>query len=106
MMPPVSAIQTTHSAGLLRPTPLVSPDDQKVTFVELFFDLVFVFCVTQVVALFHGHLDLRSAVSALSSTRCTPASPNPVPSGAGASRTTSVTSSTRFSTTARTRVRE
>ena len=33
---------------------LVSPDDQKVTFVELFFDLVFVFCVTQVVHLL-GH---------------------------------------------------
>jgi low temperature requirement protein LtrA len=32
---------------------LVSPDDQKVTFVELFFDLVFVFGVTQVVKIFH-----------------------------------------------------
>ena len=32
---------------------IVSPDDQKVTFVELFFDLVFVFCVTQVVGLLH-----------------------------------------------------
>lgn len=30
---------------------LVSPEDQRVTFVELFFDLVFVFCVTQVVQL-------------------------------------------------------
>lgn len=45
--------------------PIVSPDDQRVTFVELFFDLVFVFCVTQVVHLFHGHLDVRSAGSAL-----------------------------------------
>jgi low temperature requirement protein LtrA len=45
--------------------PIVSPDDQRVTFVELFFDLVFVFCVTQVVHLFHGHLDARSAGSAL-----------------------------------------
>jgi low temperature requirement protein LtrA len=31
----------------------VSPDDQRVTFVELFFDLVFVFAVTQVVQVFH-----------------------------------------------------
>jgi low temperature requirement protein LtrA len=44
---------------------LVSPDDQKVTFVELFFDLVFVYSVTQVVHLLHGHIDLRSAGSAL-----------------------------------------
>jgi low temperature requirement protein LtrA len=36
-----------------------------VTFVELFFDLVFVFCVTQVVTLLHGHMDARSAGSAL-----------------------------------------
>ena len=34
---------------------LVSPEDQKVTFVELFFDLVFVFAVTQVVRVFHHH---------------------------------------------------
>jgi len=47
------------------PIPLVSPDDQRATFVELFFDLVFVFCVTQVVALLHGHIDARSAGSAL-----------------------------------------
>ena len=47
------------------PIPVVSPDDQKVTFVELFFDLVFVYCVTQVVTLLHGHLDVRSAGSAL-----------------------------------------
>jgi low temperature requirement protein LtrA len=43
----------------------VSPEDQRVTFVELFFDLVFVFCVTQIVQLVHGHFDLRSAGSAL-----------------------------------------
>ncbi|WP_146110157.1 low temperature requirement protein A [Salinibacter sp. 10B] len=29
---------------------IVSPEDQSATFVELFFDLVFVFSVTQVVA--------------------------------------------------------
>ncbi len=45
--------------------PIVSPDDQKVTFVELFFDLVFVFCVTQVVHLMHGHIDVHSAAGAL-----------------------------------------
>jgi len=44
---------------------LVSPHDQRVTFVELFFDLVFVFCVTQIVTLLHGHVDARSAGSAL-----------------------------------------
>lgn len=46
-------------------TAIVSPDDQRVTFVELFFDLVFVFSVTQVVVLLHGHVDLASAGSAL-----------------------------------------
>jgi low temperature requirement protein LtrA len=45
--------------------PIVSPDDQRVTFVELFFDLVFVFCVTQVVTLLHGHVDAHSAGAAL-----------------------------------------
>jgi low temperature requirement protein LtrA len=44
--------------------PIVSPDDQKVTFVELFFDLVFVFCVTRITALLHGHVDVRSAAAA------------------------------------------
>ena len=34
-----------------------SPEDQNVTFVELFFDLVFVFSVTQVVSFLHGGLD-------------------------------------------------
>jgi low temperature requirement protein LtrA len=36
--------------------PVVSPHDQSATFVELFFDLVFVFCVTQVVGLLHHDL--------------------------------------------------
>jgi low temperature requirement protein LtrA len=40
-------------------TAIVSPASQKVTFVELFFDLVFVFCVTQVVGLFHVGIDWR-----------------------------------------------
>ena len=45
--------------------PIVSPDDQRVTFVELFFDLVFVFCVTQVAGLLHGHVDVPTIGSAL-----------------------------------------
>ena len=40
-----------------KPTSIVSPEEQRVTFVELFFDLVFVFSVTQVVGLLHHHLD-------------------------------------------------
>jgi low temperature requirement protein LtrA len=47
------------------PMSIVSPDDQKVTFVELFFDLVFVYCVTQVVVLLHGHFTVGSAGAAL-----------------------------------------
>jgi low temperature requirement protein LtrA len=44
------------AGGLVSASPaasLVSPDDQRVTFVELFFDLVFVFSVTQIVHLLH-----------------------------------------------------
>lgn len=36
---------------------IVSPEDQSATFIELFFDLVFVFSVTQVVSLLHHGLD-------------------------------------------------
>src|SRR5512145_3527875 len=39
---------------------IVSPEDQRVTFVELFFDLVFVFCVTQVVSLLHDGVTWRA----------------------------------------------
>ena len=39
------------------PKSIASPEDQKVTFVELFFDLVFVFSVTQVVKLLHDGFD-------------------------------------------------
>jgi low temperature requirement protein LtrA len=46
-------------------TPIVSPDDQRVTFVELFFDIVFVFCVTQVAHLFAEHIDLLAVASSL-----------------------------------------
>ena len=40
---------------------IVSPDDQNVTFVELFFDLVFVFSVTQIVGLLHADLGWAGA---------------------------------------------
>jgi low temperature requirement protein LtrA len=44
---------------------LVSPEGQKVTWVELFFDLVFVFSVTQIVGLFHDGIDLRATGQAV-----------------------------------------
>ncbi len=40
----------------MNPRSIISPKDQSATFVELFFDLVFVFSVTQVVGLLHGEL--------------------------------------------------
>ena len=43
--------------GTLGTPSIVAPEDQSVTFVELFFDLVFVFSVTQVASLLHHHLD-------------------------------------------------
>ena len=39
---------------------VASPSDQRVTFVELFFDLVFVFCVTQIVSLLHDGVTWRA----------------------------------------------
>jgi low temperature requirement protein LtrA len=47
------------------PISIVSPDDQSVTFVELFFDLVFVFCITQVAHLLHEGVRFETAGSAL-----------------------------------------
>ena len=44
---------------------VAAPKDQKVTFVELFFDLVFVFCVTQVVSLLHDGVTWRSVGEAV-----------------------------------------
>jgi len=44
---------------------IVSPDDQRVTFIELFFDLVFVFSVTQVVGLLHDGLTWNAAGEAV-----------------------------------------
>lgn len=43
--------------GTVGTSSIVAPEDQSVTFVELFFDLVFVFSVTQVASLLHHHLD-------------------------------------------------
>lgn len=40
----------------LKRQPITSPEDQSATFIELFFDLVFVFAVTQVVGLLHDGL--------------------------------------------------
>ena len=45
--------------------PLVSPEDQSATFVELFFDLVFVYSVTQVVRLLHHDFGWHSAGQAV-----------------------------------------
>lgn len=39
--------------------PRLTREDQSVSFAELFFDIVFVFSVTQVVHLLHGHLDWK-----------------------------------------------
>lgn len=46
-------------------TTIASPSDQRVTFVELFFDLVFVFCVTQVVSLLHDGVTWRAVGEAI-----------------------------------------
>lgn len=45
--------------------PLVSPEDQGATFVELFFDLVFVFAITQVTHYAAHHLDPQGILRAL-----------------------------------------
>lgn len=44
---------------------IVSPEDQSATFIELFFDLVFVFSVTQVVSLLHHDLSWTGVGQAL-----------------------------------------
>jgi low temperature requirement protein LtrA len=45
--------------------PLVSPEDQGATFIELFFDLVFVYGITQVVGLMHHELGRAAAGHAI-----------------------------------------
>jgi len=54
---PAGEPESSTMTNLAQPVSIVSPDDQRVTFVELFFDLVFVFSVTQVVGVLHHHLD-------------------------------------------------
>ncbi|MFQ5568293.1 MAG: low temperature requirement protein A [Rhodothermales bacterium] len=49
----------------MKPQAVVSPEDQSVTFIELFFDLVFVFSVTQVVSFFHHGVDWISVGQAV-----------------------------------------
>lgn len=44
---------------------IVSPEDQSATFIELFFDLIFVFSVTQVVGLLHGGLTWSTFTQAI-----------------------------------------
>ena len=44
---------------------IASPENQSATFIELFFDLVFVFSVTQVVSLLHGGLTLEAVGQAV-----------------------------------------
>jgi low temperature requirement protein LtrA len=53
-MPPVPRHQSPVSSDFVS-----SPTGQRVTFVELFFDLVFVFCVTQIVSLLHNGVTWR-----------------------------------------------
>ncbi|MCZ6529410.1 MAG: low temperature requirement protein A [Chloroflexi bacterium] len=49
----------------MSPITIVSPEDQKVTFIEVFFDLVFVFSVTQAVRLLHDGFDGIAIVQAI-----------------------------------------
>ena len=49
---PLVSTVASRSGGVLEVT-----EDRSASFVELFFDLVFVFGVTQVAASIHGHLD-------------------------------------------------
>ena len=44
---------------------ITSPEDQGATFIELFFDLIFVFSVTQFVDILHGGLHLGSVGQAI-----------------------------------------
>jgi low temperature requirement protein LtrA len=45
----------------MRTQTVTTDEDQRVTFIELFFDLVFVYAVTQLVALLHHELGWRRA---------------------------------------------
>ena len=56
-------MQASDNAPIVRP--ITSPDDQSATFIELFFDLVFVFSVTQIVGLLHDGLTWIAVAQAL-----------------------------------------
>src|SRR5690349_17606581 len=46
-------------------SPFLTKEDQPVSFAELFFDLVFVYAITQVVELMHGGFDLQHVLIAI-----------------------------------------
>src|SRR5678815_211455 len=46
-------------------SPFLTNEDQPVSFAELFFDLVFVYAITQVVELMHGGFDLQNVLIAI-----------------------------------------
>ena len=50
---------------MTRTRTVTTDEDQRVTFVELFFDLVFVYAVTQLVALLHHELSWAGAARAV-----------------------------------------
>lgn len=62
--PPVPT-GTAGPAGPVAPETLEAPAEKRVTNAELFFDLVFALCVTQVSALLHAHHDWAGAGRAL-----------------------------------------
>jgi low temperature requirement protein LtrA len=59
-VPALPVLIAPHMTAQIDSPQVASPSDQRVTFVELFFDLVFVFCVTQVVRLLHDGVTTRS----------------------------------------------
>lgn len=50
---------------LLRSKNLVSPSEQSADFVELFFDLVFVYAITRITSLTANHLDIENVVKSV-----------------------------------------
>ena len=50
---------------LLRSKNLVSPSEQSADFVELFFDLVFVYAITRITSLTANHLDIKHVLQSL-----------------------------------------
>ena len=57
----VASSNRTSSSGFpMIPPSVISPEGQNVTFVELFFDLVFVFSLTQIVGILHDGITWQS----------------------------------------------